>query len=72
MAFFDLLALTAIQETKKDGDSTIPGPGKLVKAQRAARICRNSQTGESIKITAKTALKFWVAKAVKDLMARTK
>ena len=71
-AFFDLLASTAIQETKKNGEFTIPGLGKLVKAQRAARIGRNPQTGEAIKIKAKTAVKFRVAKAAKDLIAPVK
>src|ERR1700712_1445336 len=71
-AFFDLLASTAIQETKKNGEFTIPGLGKLVKAQRAARIGRNPQTGESIKIKAKTVVKFRVAKAAKDAIAPTK
>jgi DNA-binding protein HU-beta len=70
--FFDLLATTAIQETKKNGEFTIPGLGKLVKAQRAARIGRNPQTGEAIKIKAKTTVKFRVAKAAKDLIAPTK
>ncbi len=71
-AFLDLLASTAIQETKKNGEFTIPGLGKLVKAQRAARIGRNPQTGEAIKIKAKTAVKFRVAKAAKDLIAPVK
>jgi DNA-binding protein HU-beta len=71
-AFLDLLAATAIQETKKNGEFTIPGLGKLVKAQRAARIGRNPQTGESIKIKAKTAVKFRVAKAAKDAIAPPK
>ena len=71
-AFFDLLAATAIQETKKNGEFTIPGLGKLVKAQRAARIGRNPQTGEAIKIKAKTSVKFRVAKAAKDLIAPLK
>jgi DNA-binding protein HU-beta len=71
-AFFDLLASTAIQETKKNGEFTIPGLGKLVKAQRAARLGRNPQTGESIKIKAKTAVKFRVAKAAKDAIAPVK
>jgi DNA-binding protein HU-beta len=71
-AFFDLLAATAIQETKKTGEFTIPGLGKLVKAQRAARLGRNPQTGESIKIKAKTAVKFRVAKAAKDIIAPAK
>jgi DNA-binding protein HU-beta len=71
-AIFDLLAATALQETKKNGEFTIPGLGKLVKAQRAARIGRNPQTGESIKIKAKTTVKFRVAKAAKDAIAPVK
>ena len=66
-AIFDLLAATALQETKKNGEFTIPGLGKLVKAQRAARIGRNPQTGESIKIKAESAVKFRVAKAAKEM-----
>ena len=71
-AFLELLAETAVKETKKNGEFTIPGLGKLVKAQRAARIGRNPQTGEAIKIKAKTAVKFRVAKAAKDAIAPTK
>ena len=71
-SFTELLAATAIQEAKKNGEFTIPGLGKLVKAQRAARIGRNPQTGESIKIKAKTVVKFRVAKAAKDAIAPTK
>ena len=71
-AIFDLLAATALQETKKNGEFTIPGLGKLVKAQRAARIGRNPQTGESLKIKAKTTVKFRVAKAAKDAIAPVK
>ncbi len=71
-AIFDLLAETAVQETRKNGEFTIPGIGKLVKAQRAARIGRNPQTGEAIKIKAKTAVKFRVAKAAKDAIAPAK
>ena len=71
-AGLELLADTAVKETKKNGEFTIPGLGKLVKAQRAARIGRNPQTGESIKIKAKTAVKFRVAKAAKDAIAPVK
>ena len=71
-AFFDLLASTAIQETKKNGEFTIPGLGKLIKAQRAARMGRNPATGEAIKINAKTTVKFRVAKAAKDVIAPVK
>jgi DNA-binding protein HU-beta len=45
---------------------TIPGLGKLVKVDRAARMGRNPATGETIQIAAKTVLKFRIAKAAKD------
>ena len=69
-AFLDLLAETAIKETKKNGVFVIPGIGRLVKAERKARIGRNPQTGEVIK--AKTVVKFRVAKAAKDTIAPPK
>jgi DNA-binding protein HU-beta len=49
----------------KDG-FTVPGLGKIVKQRRKARMGRNPQTGEAIKIPAKTVLKFRIAKAAKD------
>ncbi len=70
--FLDLLAATAVKETKKNGEFTIPGIGKLVKAERKARTGRNPQTGEAIKIKAKTVVKFRVAKAAKDSIAPVK
>ena len=71
-AFLDHLAETAIKETKKNGVFIIPGIGRLVKAERKARIGRNPQTGQAIKIKAKTVVKFRVAKAAKDVIAPTK
>ncbi|HUV97493.1 MAG TPA: HU family DNA-binding protein [Acidobacteriaceae bacterium] len=71
-AFLDLLAETAVKETKKNGLFVIPGLGRLVKAERKARIGRNPQTGEAIKIKAKTVVKFRVAKAAKDAIAPAK
>jgi DNA-binding protein HU-beta len=71
-AFLELLADTAIKETKKSGVFVIPGIGRLVKAERKARIGRNPQTGEAIKIKAKTVVKFRVAKAAKDSIAPPK
>jgi DNA-binding protein HU-beta len=70
--FLDLLAETAVKETKKNGEFTIPGIGKLVKAERKARLGRNPQTGETIKIKAKTVVKFRVAKVAKDTIAPPK
>ncbi len=65
-AFLDLLIETATTQTRKTGEFTVPGLGKLVKAQRAARVRRNPATGESIKIAAKITVKFRVSKAMKD------
>jgi len=56
----------AYDETKKSGEFTVPGLGKLIKKARAARMGRNPATGETIKIPAKTVVKFRVAKAAKD------
>jgi DNA-binding protein HU-beta len=67
--FLELLSETAVKETKKNGEFTIPGIGKLVKAERKARIGRNPQTGEAIKIKAKTVVKFRIAKVAKDAIA---
>ena len=71
-AFLEHLAETAIKETKKNGVFVIPGLGRLVKSNRKARMGRNPQTGEPIKIAAKTVVKFRVAKAVKDVIAPPK
>jgi DNA-binding protein HU-beta len=71
-AFIESLADIAIKETKKNGVFVVPGLGRLVKSNRKARIGRNPQTGEAIKIPAKTVVKFRVAKAVKDVIAPTK
>ena len=48
---------------------TVPGLGKLVLQRRKARMGRNPATGESIRIPAKTVLKFRIAKAAKDAVA---
>jgi DNA-binding protein HU-beta len=45
---------------------TLPGIGKLVLKNRAARMGRNPKTGEAIQIPAKRVVKFRVAKAAKD------
>jgi DNA-binding protein HU-beta len=50
----------------------VPGIGKLVLANRKARMGRNPQTGEPIQIKAKTVVKFRVAKATKDAIAPKK
>jgi DNA-binding protein HU-beta len=51
---------------------TLPGIGKLVLKNRAARVGRNPKTGEQIQIKAKRVVKFRVAKAAKDAILGTK
>ena len=51
---------------------TIPGIGKLVLVNRKARMGRNPQTGEAIKIPAKRVVRFRVAKAMKDAVLSKK
>jgi DNA-binding protein HU-beta len=64
--FFNALAALATSEVKKNGEFTLPGFGKLVKATRKAREGRNPATGDTIKIPAKTTVKFRLGKAMKD------
>ena len=58
------IATLAYKEAKNS--FTLPGLGKLVLVQRKARMGRNPQTGEAIKIPAKKVVKFRVAKAAKE------
>lgn len=61
-----LQALAEMAHTEAKNGFTIPGIGKLVLRSYKARIGRNPQTGEKIKIPARKRLKFVVAKAAKD------
>lgn len=58
------LAMLAAKQAKNG--FVFPGVGKLVVVNRKARMGRNPQTGEAIKIPAKRVLKFRIAKAMKD------
>jgi DNA-binding protein HU-beta len=64
----DDLAALAYKEAKNT--FTLPGLGKLVLVNRKARMGRNPQTGEPIKIPAKRVVKFRVAKACKDAVLK--
>jgi len=57
----EALASLAYKEAKNT--FTLPGIGKLVLVNRKARMGRNPQTGEPLKIPAKRVVKFRVAKA---------
>ena len=69
---FDTMSELAYKEAKKNGTFVLPGFGKLVLMNRKARIGRNPQTGEAIKIPAKKVVKFRVAKSVKDAIVPPK
>ncbi len=71
-SFFDALIEMATEQTREAGEFTIPGLGKLVKAERKERMGRNPATGEQIKIAAKTTVKFRIAKAATDAIAPPK
>jgi len=66
------LVTVATKEAKSSGQFVVPGLGKAVKANRKARTGRNPQTGEAIKIPAKTVVKFRLAKAFKDALVPPK
>lgn len=64
--FWMMLVDMIYTEAKTNGEVTLPGLGKLMRKQRAARQGRNPATGETIQIPAKTVVKFRVAKQAKD------
>lgn len=59
----DLVALATIEAKNT---FLLPGFGKLVLQDRAARMGRNPATGEKIQIAAKKVVKFKIAKGLKD------
>ena len=61
----------AVKEAKgAAGKFVIPGIGRVVKAHRKARMGRNPQTGEAIKIKAKTVVRLRPSKAFKDAVLK--
>ena len=71
-AVLEELVALATKEAKSSGQFVVPGLGKAVKANRKARMGRNPQTGEAIKIPAKTVVKFRLAKAFKEAVVPPK
>jgi DNA-binding protein HU-beta len=67
-----LVGLTSLVEKtlKKGGDVPLSGLGKFKVQNRKARVGRNPQTGEAIKIPAKKVVKFTVAKNLKDTVLK--
>ena len=66
------MAEMATEQTRETGEFTVPGLGKLVKAERKERMGRNPATGEQMKIAAKTTVKFCIAKAAMNAIAPPK
>ena len=65
--FFNELFKLAVKECKSSaGKFVIPGLGRAVKAHRKARMGRNPQTGQPLKIKAKTVVRLRPSKAFKD------
>jgi DNA-binding protein HU-beta len=56
----------AVKEAKKSGAFVFPGIGKVVLSNRKARMGRNPQTGEPIKIPARRVVKIRASKVLKD------
>ena len=69
--FFEELFKLAVKEAKGSaGKFVIPGIGRVVKAHRKARMGRNPQTGEAIKIKAKTVVRLRPSKVLKDAVLK--
>ena len=72
VAIYEKLLEIAYVGAKNPEGVTLPGLGKLIKQKRPARMGRNPATGETIKIKAKTVVKFRIAKACKDAIVPPK
>ena len=66
MMMLETLTELAYSNVKKNGEFVLPGFGKMVKVKRKERMGRNPATGETIKIPAKTVVKFRLAKVAKE------
>ncbi len=64
--FFEELFKLAVKEAKGAGKFVIPGLGRAVKRHSKARMGRNPQTGEPIKIKAKTVVRLRPSKQFKE------
>jgi DNA-binding protein HU-beta len=66
VGFIDEVQALAVKEAKKSGAFVLPGIGKVVLSNRKARMGRNPQTGEPIKIAAKRVVRIRPRKDFKD------
>ena len=68
----EALVDTTVSSVRKGDPVKIPGLGTFRKVQTKARMGRNPQTGEPIKIPARKKARFSVAKTFKDAVLGTK
>jgi len=69
--FLEGLFKLAVKEANGGaGKFVIPGIRHVVKAHRKARMGRNPQTGEAIKIKAKTVVRMRTSKSLKDAVLK--
>ena len=67
-ALLDSLGDVATVSLKAGEDVTLPGLGKLIVKEKAARAGRNPKTGETIQIAAKRVAAFNPAKVLKEAL----
>lgn len=67
--FLETLTGLVRKEIKKGKEIPLTGLGKFRVSRRKARMGRNPQTGEPLKIPAKKVVRFSIAKPLKDLIA---
>jgi len=65
-AVLQALVETTVSSVRKGDPVKIPGLGTFRKVQTKARMGRNPQTGEAIKIPARKKVRFSVAKTFKE------
>ena len=64
----DAIFNTIAKSLKKEGDMAIVGFGTFKVSKRAARMGRNPQTGETIKIAAGKTVRFKASKQLKEVV----
>lgn len=62
----DAMVTVVTRELGIDGESAIPGIGKLIAAERPARKGRNPKTGESVDAPASTTIRLRAASSLKS------
>jgi DNA-binding protein HU-beta len=70
--FLDEVHTLAVKEARKNGVFALPGIGRVVLSNRKARMGRNPQTGEPIKIAAKRVVRIRAMKVLKDAVLGVK